>query len=191
MTLAIAHCEEGGLIVVDCVRERKPPFAPDDVVKEFAKVLGSYRIGMVRGDRYGGEWPRERFHIHGIEYHASSEAKSELYIALLPALNSRRIDLVDNPRLVAQLCGLERRVGRGGRDSIDHRPGAHDDLANAVAGVAAHLMRDQSFAGKIAVPILMDSYGPGLDRFDFDHGLGGGPAFAPHLDSNKTDWPVY
>ena len=26
---------------------------------------------------------------------------------------------------------------RGGRDSIDHAPGAHDDLANAVAGAAA------------------------------------------------------
>jgi hypothetical protein len=28
-------------------------------------------------------------------------------------------------------------VARGGRDSIDHAPGAHDDLANAVAGLAA------------------------------------------------------
>jgi len=26
---------------------------------------------------------------------------------------------------------------RGGRDSIDHPPGAHDDLANAAAGLAA------------------------------------------------------
>jgi hypothetical protein len=33
--------------------------------------------------------------------------------------------------------GLERRTARGGRDSIDHAPGAHDDLANAVAGLAA------------------------------------------------------
>ena len=30
---------------------------------------------------------------------------------------------------------LERRTSRGGRDSIDHAPGAHDDLPNAVAGV--------------------------------------------------------
>jgi hypothetical protein len=28
-------------------------------------------------------------------------------------------------------------VGRSGKDSIDHMPGAHDDLANAVAGAAA------------------------------------------------------
>jgi hypothetical protein len=36
--------------------------------------------------------------------------------------------------LANQLCGLERRTARGGRDSIDHAPGAHDDLANCVAG---------------------------------------------------------
>ena len=37
-------------------------------------------------------------------------------------------------RLVSQICSLERRVGRGGRDSIDHPVGAHDDVANAAAG---------------------------------------------------------
>ena len=46
----------------------------------------------------------------------------------------RRVELVDEPRVVAQLCGLERRTAWGGRDSIDHGPGGHDDLANAVAG---------------------------------------------------------
>jgi hypothetical protein len=38
-------------------------------------------------------------------------------------------------RLIAQIVGLERRVSRAGRDSIDHAPGAHDDIANAVSGV--------------------------------------------------------
>lgn len=42
--------------------------------------------------------------------------------------------MLDHPRLGAQLCALERRTGRSGRDTIDHPPGAHDDLANAVAG---------------------------------------------------------
>jgi hypothetical protein len=45
--------------------------------------------------------------------------------------------LLDDARLLTQLVGLERRTARGGRDSIDHTPGAHDDLANAVAGLAA------------------------------------------------------
>jgi hypothetical protein len=54
-------------------------------------------------------------------------------------LNSGRVELLDHPRLAAQLCALERRVTRGGRDSIDHPPGGHDDLANAVGGVVSVL----------------------------------------------------
>jgi hypothetical protein len=53
---------------------------------------------------------------------------------MLPLLNSGKVELLDHPRLVSQLCGLERRTARGGRDSIDHPPGQHDDIANAVAG---------------------------------------------------------
>jgi hypothetical protein len=71
----------------------------------------------------------------GIEYWPSDKPKSELYLNLFPALNSGLVALLDNDRLVTQLCGLERRTARSGRDSIDHAPGAHDDLANAVAGV--------------------------------------------------------
>src|SRR5215467_16100392 len=62
---------------------------------------------------------------------------SDLYRDLLPVINSRKIDLLDHSRLIGQLCSLERRTSRGGRDSIDHAPGAHDDLPNAVAGLAA------------------------------------------------------
>jgi hypothetical protein len=88
---------------------------------------------------YGGEWPAERFREHGIDYRPAEHAKSDLYREVLPLLNGGRIELLDHARLAAQLCGLERRTARGGRDSIDHAPGAHDDLANAVVGVAAML----------------------------------------------------
>jgi hypothetical protein len=56
---------------------------------------------------------------------------------MLPLLNSGHIVLPRHDRLIAQIVGLERRVSRSGRDSIDHPAGGHDDLANAVAGVAA------------------------------------------------------
>jgi hypothetical protein len=52
---------------------------------------------------------------------------------LLPLLNSGRIELLDNPRLIMQLANLERRTARGGRDSIDHPIGQHDDVSNVVA----------------------------------------------------------
>jgi hypothetical protein len=54
---------------------------------------------------------------------------------MLPLLNSGRIILPRHDRLIAQIVGLERRVSRAGRDSIDHPVGGHDDIANAVAGV--------------------------------------------------------
>ncbi|MCD0421873.1 hypothetical protein LOC51_32070 [Rubrivivax sp. JA1024] len=46
------------------------------------------------------------------------------------------IRLVDNPRLINQLAALERKTSRGGKDTIDHPPAGHDDVANVVAGVA-------------------------------------------------------
>ncbi len=53
---------------------------------------------------------------------------------VLPSLNSGKVELLDNARLLSQLRGLERRTSRSGRDTIDHSPGGHDDVANAAAG---------------------------------------------------------
>src|SRR5208337_4328002 len=106
----------------------------DQCVNEFAGLLQSYGIHKVTGDRYAGEWPREAFRKCGITYEPSEKTKSQIYVELLPLLNAGRVELLDHPRLIAQLCSLERRTARGGRDSIDHAPHAHDDVANAVAG---------------------------------------------------------
>jgi hypothetical protein len=133
MTLAIAHNERERIVLV-CVRERRPPFSPDDVVQEFAAALKAYKIAVVTGDRYGGEWPAERFRVHGIAYQPAEQTKSDLYRDLLPLLNAHRVELLDHPRLLAQLGTLERRTSRAGRDSIDHPAGMHDDLGNSAAG---------------------------------------------------------
>jgi hypothetical protein len=133
MTLAITHVA-GTRVIVDAIRERRAPFSPDDVVKEFADTLRSYGIGVVVGDRYAAEWPRERFRVHEIEYRVADKTKSDLYLSLLPLLNSNRVELLDHQRLIKQLTGLERRTSRAGKDSVDHVPGGHDDLANAIAG---------------------------------------------------------
>ena len=39
--------------------------------------------------------------------------------------------------MISQLCALERRSARGGRDTITHPPNGWDDVCNAVAGLAA------------------------------------------------------
>ena len=134
MTLAIAH-SEGERVIVDATRERRPPFSPEAVSNDFAETLKSYGLAEVTGDRYGGEWPREQFRKHGVNYRLADLTCSDLYREMLPRLNAATVDLLDNERLVAQIVGLERRVARGGRESIGHEPNGHDDLSNAVAGV--------------------------------------------------------
>jgi hypothetical protein len=171
MTLSIAHMEVGSngadRAVLDLARERKPPFSPESVVKEFADTIKSYGISTVRGDRYAGLWPRERFAVHGVDYQVASQTKSDIYLALLPILNSGRAELLDHPRLTSQLCGLERRTARGGKDSVDHAPGAHDDVINAVAGALVLASQRAAQAVPLIGPII-SSTGPS------DTPIGGG-----------------
>jgi hypothetical protein len=135
MTLAIAHREPDGTVVLDCLTERTPPFSPENVTAEFARVLRAYGCASVHGDRYAGGWPSERFSAHGIAYEPSAKTKSEVYVEFLVLLNSGRAKLLDLARLVAQFCSLERRATRGGgKDIVDHGAHGHDDSANAAAG---------------------------------------------------------
>jgi hypothetical protein len=152
-TLAIGH-RDGERSVIDAIREVKPPFSPEAVVDEFSALLKSYRISRVTGDRYAGEWPREQFRKRGIEYRCADKPKSDLFRDLLPMLNAGSITLPKSERLVNQLCGLERRTARSGKDSIDHGPGSHDDLANAVAGAA-----DQASGRRAGTPASFGTWG--------------------------------
>jgi hypothetical protein len=136
--LAISH-REGERIIVDLVRERRPPFSPSLVVAELVPLLKSYRISQVIGDRWAGGFPPEAFRKHGIRYEPSKQVKSDIYVSALPMLNSGRIVLPKSERLLNQLISLERTAARGsGRESIDHPRGDgwHDDVANAAMGAA-------------------------------------------------------
>ena len=133
MTIAIAHSEDN-IPTLDAIRERRPPFSPDAVVAEFSALLKSYRVTRAEADKWGGDWVGEAFRKNGINVEPSAKPKSEIYTETLPLLNAGRCALLDHQRLISQLCGLEHRTSRGGRDFIDHAPGGHDDLANAVAG---------------------------------------------------------
>ena len=104
-TLAISHKSEDR-IIIDAIREARPPFSPDAVVDDFAALLKSYRVSRVTGDRYAGEFPRELFRKHGIAYDLAKQTKSELFRDLLPLLNSGRIVLPRNDRLQGQSLGL-------------------------------------------------------------------------------------
>lgn len=142
MTLAIAHLEDN-IGVLDKVVERRAPFSSEAVVEEFSQIMAEYGVYLVEGDRYAGVWPADQFAKRGVQYNVTERRKSDIYQAFLPLMTSQRVRLLDVTRLRMQILGLERRVARGGRDSIDHPPGAHDDVANAAAGVLVMVAGDE------------------------------------------------
>ena len=129
-TVAIAH-RPG---ILDCMRAWPAPFDPSVVVEQAAALLGRYNVSRVVGDKYAAQWTTEAFARAGITYVPSERDRSQIYLELLPLVNSRSVRLLDVPELLRELRGLERRRGTAGRDRVDHRPGAHDDYANAAAG---------------------------------------------------------
>jgi hypothetical protein len=139
-TLAIAHAESApadkpaGRVVLDVLQAVAPPFDPETVVAGMAATLKSYSVREVTGDQYAGEWVPAAFGRHGITYKPSELSRSEIYLEVLPLFSQGRIELLDLPVLRTQLLLLERRTRAGGRDSVDHPRGAHDDHANAAAG---------------------------------------------------------
>jgi len=105
------------------------------VVADLRRCCDANRVtNRKNGRSYGGEWPRERFWEHRITYEPAERLIPELYGEVLPLLNSLKVELLDQPRLVNQFLGLERRTSRQARDTIDYAPGGHDDVANAAAG---------------------------------------------------------
>jgi hypothetical protein len=142
--IAIGHHDsESGRAVLDVLRARKPKFSPADVIEEFSGLLKRYHCFKVVGDAFSGEFVAERFAECGIVYERSEATKSVLYANFLGPLNSGQVELLDQPELLAELAGLERRTSRGaGRENIDHAalPGAHDDRANVCAGCVVNVL---------------------------------------------------
>jgi hypothetical protein len=147
-TLAIAHRQDA-ISILDVVREWYPPYNPENVVEEACALLREYDVATISADRWGGDWVAERFRVvSGIAYEPSERTKSQIYLEFLPLLNSGRVELLDNPRLISQLYALERRTSRGsGKDTIDHPPGGHDDVINAAAGALVLAAEDASSLG--------------------------------------------
>jgi len=155
-TLAISHKEKSGAVILDLIRERRPPFSPAEVVKEFSDTLKSYGLKSAVGDRYGGEWVKESFREFGVTIKNSELSKSEIYLEFLPMILSGQVELLDDRKLCGQLQNLERRTRSGGRDLVDHPAGLHDDLANSVAGSC--VLNSPKHAGAIFLIGGVDMY---------------------------------
>jgi hypothetical protein len=131
--VAIAHAD-GGRVLLDALFERRSPFEPTATVAEVAALLRESAIGEVTGDAYAAGWVVEAFSKAGIRYTQSERDRSAVYRDTLPLFTSGRARLLDDTRLKHQFVALERRTGRGGKDSVSRPPGGKDDLCNAAAG---------------------------------------------------------
>jgi hypothetical protein len=145
-TLSIAHVEypqrEAPLtglvpkprVVQDYLRDWPAPYNPLSVVKETVPILHRYGLRFVKGDKYAGNWPVAAYAQYGIGYQQADKTRSDYYLESLPLMSSDQVELLDIPRAKTQWLGLDRKVSRSGHETVDHGPGAHDDLCNSSAG---------------------------------------------------------
>ena len=59
MTMAVAHRERDGMVVIDLVLEERPPFLPEQTVREWAATFKCYGVTRIVGDRWGTGFVRE------------------------------------------------------------------------------------------------------------------------------------
>jgi hypothetical protein len=131
---AVCHVEQDQRLVLDCLYEKKPPFAASATVAEVCALLKNYRVFEVQGDAYSIGFLESEFARSGVRYLACELDRSELFLSALPLFTSGRVRLLDHARLVDQFAQLERQAGVNGKDRVTHPKNGHDDCANAVAG---------------------------------------------------------
>ena len=135
-TLCVGHYDKDVFIQDVCKgwkKSSKSSLNLDAIVGEIADIIKRYRIIEINGDKYAGAWPIEHFRKVGVIYKQTEEPKSAYYLALEPVFAVGRIEILDHPELIRELRMLERRPHQGGRISVDHPSGRHDDHSNALA----------------------------------------------------------
>jgi len=181
-SMAVAHRDSDGVFVVDGVWVWKRA-GHDATLDAVADIANQYGVKSLRTDQHSPVPIREglaRRHL-ACEYAPwTNESKSDAFAALKIALNTRAIQLPDDPALVEELCALEARPTPAGFTRIAATPGRHDDRAFAVAAVLASLKASRSISeatfNESVAPGIMGGY-PGIGRGIPDvplHGPGSG-----------------
>lgn len=135
-TLCIGHREKDRFIA-DVVRGARPPFDPNEVARDYAKLAREYRCGRIVGDNFAGDWTVQAFKRADMAYVRAEKVKSALYLESVPWFMRGAISIPNHPRLIRELRLLERRVAPSGKDRVDHGQSGSDDYANALVGALA------------------------------------------------------
>ena len=160
---AVAHEErrDGQRVAVqDALYEAAPPFSPKAVLAEIAALATRYRITRVHGDQTARGFVAELLREHGLTFVELERDRSALYLDALAMLNSGQAVLLDHPKQRRQILALRRAIHTGGRTSVDHPRGGHDDVANV--GLAA-LVVAFGVSGKHLRRSVIYRFGPSVD----------------------------
>jgi hypothetical protein len=167
--IGVAHKESwSDRVILDALREFKPPFLVETAINETAALCRQYHISTVTGDHWSGDFIRQRFNaVGGLRYEVSSRTKSAIYLEALPLINAGRssLELLDNRRLISQATDLERRVTRSsGRESVEHPAGGRDDAVNASFGSIVCANENRAQSGIVAIGVETHTSNPRIER---------------------------
>jgi hypothetical protein len=173
-TFAIGHrigTGEESTCVVDRLESwkgKRSPLNSDSVLDEIAALAREYKVSEVISDQYAVIPISDGLRRRGVHLKAQplgNELKADIFGALKRAINTARIELLDDPMLVAELQHLQIRPTPSGKPRIAAAPGFHDDLAMVVATLC-HAMKakkernDNWGAGMEAVNNRLKRAGP-------------------------------
>jgi hypothetical protein len=138
--LCIGHRDrDTDTVFVDYLYEWRPPFDPQKVVREIRNACMMYSIRTVHGDSFAGGTMPSIFADHQLIYNSKVPTTSQNYERLIPLIMSETVLWPDNDDLRRQVRSLVVWRSRGGRTTIGHPVGRHDDLIAAVAGLCVLL----------------------------------------------------
>jgi hypothetical protein len=138
---------EGAVFVLDQLkawRGREAPLNSDLVLDEIAELAHIYGIDEIVSDQYSVHVLTDALRRRDIKLRAQplySELKGEIFSSLKRAINTGRIELLDDRALVSELINLEIRPSPAGKPRIQASRGGKDDLAISLATVVHRLDR--------------------------------------------------
>jgi hypothetical protein len=137
--IVIVHKTVGDSVVVDCVRTwtgtKNTPLSIEAVLFQIRDLLQTYNTNQVTGDQYYSDAICQQLLKMQIVYQRfdfTAQSRSGLFTNLKYYLGERKLELLDDPKLLGQLRSLRQEQRPGGH--VDVRPSSgKDDSAVALA----------------------------------------------------------